>query len=479
LKAQHKRDTILAYSLNKNDNQMNNPFTIDVSAVRRIAYTMMAALLVVAGLPMLQPRAHADQLQERYIQMSDSANSNNGVVASGIGSGTNVTYRVGFTSTFAGGGGADSLIIDFCQENPIINDSTCTRPSNMDVSTATLVAVGSNTIAPANNWSVDTAGGSNQQVRLKDTGSNGFTAGTQVFDLTGITNPDNISSFYARIYTYDNNSYGTYSAVNSVGNYVDYGGVALTTVRAITVTARVQEQLTFCITGADPTTWLAAGGGTANECSASEVAASLPAVTLGQGSPQVLDSNNVYTSNLYSQLSTNASSGAVVNLRSNRGTCGTGGPPPGVSLPGGLSADGGTFCNIPPINSGSGAGASAMTAGTAAFGLFVSDGAQGPSGVGSLTATGAYNDGVNVNTASPTTLHFGMDTTTVEAAGTTPKAADGAAGSVISTFGSTLCFTNSPTYRVNTTYVFAATAALTTPAGIYTANMTMVATGIF
>jgi hypothetical protein len=184
----------------------------------------------------------------------------------------------------------------------------------------------------------------------------------------------------------------------------------------------------------------------------------------------VLDSGNIDTVPIYSQLSTNATHGAVINLRSNPGGGGTN------STCGGLSADGGTTCAIPPI----GATNSAITAGTAAFGLFVSDGyldAATALSTGTITAESTYNDGVNVNTAAPTTLHFGMDNTTAEAAnGTVPSVYT---GNVSSTFGTTLAHTTAPTYRVENTYVFGATAALTTPAGIYTANMSMTATGTF
>jgi hypothetical protein len=50
---------------------------------------------------------------------------------------------------------------------------------------------------------------------------------------------------------------------------------------------------------------------------------------------------------------------------------------------------------------------------------------------------------------------------------------------VTSEFGSTLASSTGPTYLVDTNYVFAATAGLTTPAGIYSANLSMIATGTF
>src|SRR3982750_3143043 len=105
---------------------MNTQFTINVRAFKRIAYTMLAALLVVAGLPFLHPsKVAADQFANRSIQMSDSASSGTSITA-GVGSGTNVTYRVSIDVTHQ----AASLVIDFCRgtDTPIINDS-CTAPT--------------------------------------------------------------------------------------------------------------------------------------------------------------------------------------------------------------------------------------------------------------------------------------------------------------------------------------------------------------
>ena len=51
----------------------------------------------------------AAQMSSRSITMSDSAESG-GAIATGVGSGTNVTYKVSFTTSNT----ANSLIIDFC-----------------------------------------------------------------------------------------------------------------------------------------------------------------------------------------------------------------------------------------------------------------------------------------------------------------------------------------------------------------------------
>ena len=429
---------------------MNKIFVTPTQLMQRIAYTMAAVLLLLASLPLMQPSSvSAAQMTSRSIKLSDSAISGTSIT-SGVGSGTNVTYRVSFTTSAT----AKSLVIDFCQESPIIGDTCNTTPlTGMDASAGVVVPVTGN--IGASGW---TTTASATQLKLASDGTtNSITSCAQVFDVTGIVNPSLVGTFYARIYTFPNNSWGggatSYTSATSPGTFTDYGGIALSTTRTITITARVQETLTFCVTSADPSLWT-----TTNDCSDSVVAANPPAVTLGHfsGPTRILDAQTVDNNTpIYTQLSTNATNGAVINIRNSNLTCG------------GLSADGGTTCAIPAHNSGSGAGATAMAIGStggASFGMFVSDGAAGVSGVGTLTPSVAYHDPAHVTI--PTDLWYGMDTTT-------------SGNNTISTFGSTLATTAAPLYRINTTYVFAATAALTTPAGIYTANMNMIATGTF
>ncbi len=447
---------------------------------------MLAALLVAAGLPIITSQhASALQLSSRSIQMSDASTSGNVNITSGVGSGVGVTYRVSFTSKVR----ANSLIIDFCKEDPILND-TCTKPTGMTGASTAFAGV-TGKISAANNWSLTPAAG---QLRLNNTTPVSSTdsisqTGTplvpvseaQVFDITGMTNPDLTActvagvtncTFYARIYSYGNNTFGNYVSPTNVGTVVDYGGIALSTSTVISITARVQESLTFCVTAADPVTWLAAGSGAANDCSASEVAAAPPALTLGHGTPtKILDNNQADTASIWSQLSTNATNGAVINLVNSNVSCG------------GLSADNGATCAIPAVNGGSATPAAAnaieANAGTAAFGLFASDSfAATGGGVGSVIPNAPYNTTGHEKQAIPADpdTWYGMDTATAQANGNTPATTP---GNVTTTFGSIVASTTSPTYHINTMYVFAATAALTTPAGIYSANLSMIATGTF
>ena len=417
---------------------------------QRIAYTMAAiAVFFGVAIPAFKPQlaAASIQLTSRSITMSDSGQSG-GAITTGVGSGTNATYAFKFTTSST----AQSMIIDFCNSSPVISDN-CAAPVGMNVAAAVLAGITGNITAAG--YTV-TATASQVRITKGATGT-AFAAGIQSFSLSGLTNPASVlygglvkpvGTFYARMYTYADTTYGAtttaYASPTAPGDYRDYGGIALSTNQIITISARVQEQLTFCVSGANTTTW-----STTFDCSDSQAAVA-PALLLGHGTPTaILDNSAVDTGTVYSQISTNATFGAAIAMRESNTACPTGG----------LSADGGITCAIPAVNGG-GNVPSAIVAGTAAFGLYVANGTLGVSGVGTLLADTNYNDGI--------TTHYGMDTETV---------AD--PGSVIGTYGDRVAYTTAPCYRLNDAYTFAATASLTTPAGIYTANMDLIATGTF
>lgn len=427
---------------------MKTNLTIDMRIAKRIAFAMVAAFLVAASSPLFQPgTASAALLDTRSIKISDASPSGTSIT-SGVGSGTGVTYRVTFTPSAT----AQSLIIDFCNNDPIIND-TCTALTPSTALHATGVAGVSGT-AGGTGWTLTANDG---QVKLASDAAapHNIVGGvTQVFDITGMTNPSTVGTFFARVYTYANNTWGTYSSpagVGAVGNYVDYGGMALSTTNVITITARVQESLTFCVTKANPSSW------TSHDCTDTAVSTNLPSLTIGHGSATlVLEPNAVDTGTIYSQLSTNATHGAIIRIRNSNLTCA------------GLSADNGTTCAIPSIDATSGHStgvAGAIVAGTAAFGLYADDGVQDVNGVGATAADAAFHNAAHTPVTAPTDVWYGMN--------------NGVTNGVTGTFGAAVAASTGPTYRVNNTYIFAATSALTTPAGIYTANLSMIATGTF
>lgn len=470
---------------------MRQYLTISLRAARRVTCVIASILISATALPLLFNSGSAlaaTQLQSRGIQMSDSSASG-GSITSGVGSGTNVTYNVSFTTSATGP--AASMVIDFCSQNPIIND-TCSGPTGFNASSAVLnaTATSGNVQTTTDNWAVTA---SNSQIELANDDTGGTlhpthdmqASTTESFSLSGITNPsaancsgDANCTFYARMYTYINNNYapvtgGTaYSNATSVGTYQDYGGIALSTTNPITVQATVQEQLTFCVTSTDPTAtdtgWtVPTPGPSFDGCSATDLL--YPALTLGHGSPTlILDTSAVDTGNIFTDLSTNAQHGAVIDMRSSNLSCSGGNA-------GGLSADGGTTCAIPPVNSGSAGGPTPMTAGTAGFGMSCGPYAVAGAGTnGTLACTAEYDDGTHMPSSAGAPgggYYYGMET-----AG---SGAYSGLGSVVGPYGSQVASSTTPLYNAFTEYVFGATAALTTPAGIYSGDLSLIATGTF
>jgi hypothetical protein len=83
-------------------------------------------------------------------------------------------------------------------------------------------------------------------------------------------------------------------------------------------------------------------------------------------------------------------------------------------------------------------------------------------GTGTITPDGTYHDAAHVTI--PTDLFYGMD--------------QGSTG-VTSTYGDVVAASSAPLSLVNNQLVFAATASLTTQAGIYTVNESIIVTGTF
>ncbi|HEY1063991.1 MAG TPA: hypothetical protein VGE30_01700 [Candidatus Saccharimonadales bacterium] len=407
---------------------MKQTITMPQTFTRRF-YAVMALVMGFTLMTTVFPTANtgAVQLQSRQIQISDSAPSSS---ATGVGSGKNVLYKVSFTttntSTPVGG-----IVIDFCSDSPLAGEA-CTGPTGF-LTNKTTTTIGATSGTGTGAFAINTTdSGTDNASRIILTRATPAVLTSSVsFELgngtsNGFTNPSTTGTFYARIYTYATASAANTHVTDASTGYLDYGGVALSTAAVITITARVQENISFCLSGVSPSA--NCGGATA------------PSVTLGEGSTPALDSTVVSKSSVYSQIATNASAGAVVRIRNSNSSCG------------GLSRDGGTTCGIPPVGSGA-SSVQTMTAGTAGFGLSISSAAG--------TVVSAPYSG------NPASNQFGMDTTTAGSNATT-------------TFGSQVFTTNSlPIASTNNTWTFGATPSNVTPSGIYSANIVAIATGTF
>lgn len=384
----------------------------------RSAYVALALAISAAGLlPALTGEALAfGRVTSRSLQMTTSL------------PGTAATYTTTFTP--ASSTQIQGMVLDFCSNNPIIGVS-CTAPTGFSVGTPT--ATVSTTGETGLTWSAAMAN-TNRTLELTSTGAAAGTPTAVTITLTTATNPSgSAGTFYARIFTFAasasvaswnsdtslTTSDGTAGDGSSVLNVLDAGGLALATENTISITATVQETLQFCISATAFTGANCAGMSTPPI-----------AIAIGNGTPKVLDSNSVYTSPAYTQASSNANSGVAVDM-SNSSGCTNGGLKSGTNCIQGIGAFG------------------AITAGTAAFGLNV---ANSVGGSGNMNANAAYG---------PTANNYGMTS------------------GVLTPPGDQIMKSTAPINGVDNTLTFAATASNTTPAGIYSGNYQLVATGTF
>jgi hypothetical protein len=222
---------------------------IHASALSKRATSLFAAgvLASAALVPVLlisQASAFA-QLNERQIDIYTSEVS-----------AADVVYTVSFEPATTGN--IRTIIVDFC-DSPLIG-TVCNAPAGLDSNEAGLGVYNETGSGFGTAWAVDTGESTANKVVIKDAAGTSVTAGNTVsFDLgngttgNGIDNPSTLGSFYARILTYATDTAGDSYDSSSTGSNnapaatVDAGGVALSTANQLTINARVQEVLQFCV----------------------------------------------------------------------------------------------------------------------------------------------------------------------------------------------------------------------------------------
>ena len=248
--------------------------------------TSALALVLTGLLPViLTNSAEAAQLSQRKITISSS-----------VLSATSVSYAVSFRTTQTTV--IRGLVVEICQNSPIVGIA-CTTTNGVTATpttgTVTFTNAGSSGDATFEVHANSTATG-----RYIVTDSDGATGGDGITPVTSAdftfsftaTNPSGTSgtagavgSFYARILTYSTAADASaYVSATPGNNILDSGGIALSTVRQLTVNARVQEELEFCVGTIDNTVTNAATFQTyngSNACSGTAFSSSTPTVDLG------------------------------------------------------------------------------------------------------------------------------------------------------------------------------------------------------
>jgi hypothetical protein len=270
-----------------------------------------------------------------------NTNGRSVVMSSSLPSATGVTYSAGFKVDQSYS--LRTVVADFCSNSPREGQS-CTAPAGFTVSGSPGISnFKINGAAPGGTWTGSSQNGGRTLLVTGSAGVNVTTGDIVTFDVTTVTNPSSVTSFFGRMFTY-NFAAPSYTAT-STDNFKESGGVALSTANGIGFIFQVPESLQFCV-------YKSACG-------------DAPVVVLGHGVSGTIDTSQIDTDTAKFSLTTNAQSGVIVRA--------FGTPPKTPSHM--LSA----------INGGNGVQAP-MTAGTEAFGFKVS-----PTS-GAIAATSAYAD---------------------------------------------------------------------------------------
>ncbi|MGB4957442.1 MAG: hypothetical protein WBO49_03260 [Candidatus Saccharimonas sp.] len=294
-----------------------------------LRYAVLAVTLVLAAVA--PAFASAAQLTERSAELSSSSKD-----------ATGVSYAFTFTADNTSAG---ALVVDFCSDSPLVGE-TCAVPTGFNVSTSgNVTGAGASKLGT---WTANKA-----MVTLA------VASGTNTFTITGVHNPSSAGTIYARIVTYNNGTNAQAYVSNNLGSgVVDQGSVALAITDSIGVSGAVLETMTFCA---------ASVAITANCANAS---GNLPNLTLGEGTPKALTSASLSTGDVYTQLSTNAASGAVVRIKSGNANCS------------GLALNGDCTNQIAAAGT-----TGTFTAGTAKFGVYVNPTIGSTTGTGTIALT--------------------------------------------------------------------------------------------
>lgn len=364
-----------------------------------VAFALFASVIAPALMPML---ASADQLTERSITLSSSS-----------ASATGVNYSVEFTPEQS----AVAFVVDFCSNTPLIGED-CTAPTNFSLSAAEAATAGfTSSVLDANTIQITGA--------VADTGN-------LTVEIEGVDNPTVSGLMYARIVTYsDADSAALYESNNIGQDSVDTGSVAVSINDSIGVSGAVLESITFCVSGVE----------IGENCADTEA----PVLVLGEqvGDAVALSADEVSSGQIYTQISTNASSGAIIRLKSSAEGCG-----------GLMRAGAPTACDIlPAMRDG-------VAAGQARFGLMAIPGADSgdnANGVFQVIGSSGYND-----------TTYALNYTIGDASGVT------------STYGDPFLDTaGEPANNKNVVLTFGASMNNSTPAGLYSADLSLIATGKF
>lgn len=190
---------------------------------RLVVFSSIVALILGTITPL---SVQAAQLDNRELTLESSA--------AGATTGHNYSFVI------ATSGDVGEMQFEYCNNNPFPGQS-CTAPSGLDVSGVTIDgSVLINGTAATNSYSIDSTNTTTNKIVIDTATANTLSAGDVVeVDFDGAINPDSSNTeYFTRLYTYQSDAGST---------LVDDGGLAFSTAETIDVTARVEENLIFCV----------------------------------------------------------------------------------------------------------------------------------------------------------------------------------------------------------------------------------------
>lgn len=391
---------------------------------KRTSAILVALLFLAAtAMPIVtsQTASAYTLLGEREIRMSTSEPD-----------ATAVSYQVDFdvaTTDDIGG-----VVVAFCEGSPIIGDTTCDVPAGFDLGSASVSGAAAGDVdlsgfTPVFNNEA-TAGANDNTLELTNaTASTGITVGNSVqFTIDDVVNPTAVGSFYARIMVYSTEALAQGYTLADINSPEQAGGIALSTADQITIQAKVQERIEFCVYTSAPDY---SGCGAVN---------ATDPVILGDVNGVLSSVNPSVSVDGKYNITTNASAGATIRFKG--GTLETG----SFSI----DALGGT--------------ATASSPNSEQFGMCTYRDTGG--GVAGLTAVAPYND-ANCSSITTTTQASGADQSALFAFDTTESA---------TTYGDVVATKTAGDWSTGR-LVFLGNIDNITEPGIYTTTLDFIATG--
>jgi len=413
---------------------------------RTLFYALQVSILLLAiTLPAFfnTGTASASQLTARSVAISTSKPS------------ATATYDYSFTLPTTGNVG--SVSFQACT-TPL---GTCTSPGgtiNMNVGTVT------ETGWSTNNLSRDTVGtgasgncqsnssSNTNYLCIKRTTPASETGGARTVSAPSQVNPTTVGSYYIRITTYSDSAWVT---------AVDSGIVAYSIVNQLTINARIQEILNFCV---GTTTTDDATSNPANDCSAVS-GTTVDIGTLDSSTTNVtpISTNGGSGTNGIAMVRSNGQTGVVISYFTEQNSSS------GQLKVAGASCSG-TSTTDQCINNPAAAGAqAAISAGTEAFGMTIAGVNCGSTTSYTCTfSSGTYN-------LARTSNYDGTGGNTYGVSGGYAWDSTGSAVTLATSASSSTKVVDDEALIMK----FAATPSITTPTGAYTVTSTYIATATY